>query len=77
MGALQNYGSRSQPEEISSDVLTNEAAADCLLPMGITSENVAERFHGRCPPVHRSWMHLYTCVCMYVCHVWYVGDGLS
>ena len=42
----QNYGARSQPEEISQDVLSNESAADCLLPMGITSENVAERYHG-------------------------------
>jgi len=43
---VQNSNSRSRPSELSADILATPAAADCLLPMGITSENVAERFGG-------------------------------
>ncbi|CAO2633230.1 3-ketoacyl-CoA thiolase B, peroxisomal [Lemmus lemmus] len=35
---------RGNPGNISSRLLENEKARDCLIPMGITSENVAERF---------------------------------
>lgn len=41
-----NYGPSSMPSSI-SEVVSNscKAAADCLLPMGITSENVAAAFN--------------------------------
>uniref|UniRef100_A0A8D2JSP0 Acetyl-CoA acyltransferase 1 n=1 Tax=Sciurus vulgaris TaxID=55149 RepID=A0A8D2JSP0_SCIVU len=35
---------RGNPGNITSRLLENEKARDCLIPMGITSENVAERF---------------------------------
>ncbi|CAH6777540.1 3-ketoacyl-CoA thiolase B, peroxisomal [Phodopus roborovskii] len=35
---------RGNPGNVSSRLLENEKARDCLIPMGITSENVAERF---------------------------------
>ncbi|XP_048193313.1 3-ketoacyl-CoA thiolase B, peroxisomal-like [Perognathus longimembris pacificus] len=35
---------RGNPGNISSRLVDNEKARDCLIPMGITSENVAERF---------------------------------
>lgn len=35
---------RGNPGNISSRLLENNKARDCLIPMGITSENVAERF---------------------------------
>ncbi|XP_038611443.1 3-ketoacyl-CoA thiolase, peroxisomal [Tachyglossus aculeatus] len=35
---------RSNPGNVTSRLLENEKARDCLIPMGITSENVAERF---------------------------------
>jgi acetyl-CoA acyltransferase 1 len=38
------YGAQSQPEAWSEVVLANQEAADCLIPMGITSENVASDF---------------------------------
>ena len=38
------YGPMAQPPEISEKVLENEWAQDCLVPMGITSENVAAQF---------------------------------
>ncbi|NWQ80074.1 THIKA thiolase, partial [Columbina picui] len=34
----------SNPGDISSSMMENSKARDCLIPMGITSENVAERF---------------------------------
>ena len=34
----------SQPDEISEKVIANPTAQDCLLPMGITSENVSKDF---------------------------------
>ncbi|KAF5328248.1 hypothetical protein D9619_013401 [Psilocybe cf. subviscida] len=37
------YGSRAAPE-VSDEVLENKDAEDCLLPMGITSENVAKEY---------------------------------
>lgn len=40
----QNYGAGVMPERFSDDVMENEEASDCLVPMGITSENVAEEF---------------------------------
>ncbi|GAA95537.1 uncharacterized protein L969DRAFT_85226 [Mixia osmundae IAM 14324] len=39
-----NYGADAMPAKMSDDVMENEDAADCLLPMGITSENVATQF---------------------------------
>ncbi|XP_034043894.1 3-ketoacyl-CoA thiolase, peroxisomal [Thalassophryne amazonica] len=36
--------SASNPGDLSSRLVDNEKARDCLIPMGITSENVAERF---------------------------------
>ncbi|PVF96019.1 thiolase [Serendipita vermifera] len=38
------YGPTAQPASISEEVQTNQESADCLLPMGITSENVAAQF---------------------------------
>ena len=38
------FGSRAAPE-VSDEVLENKDAEDCLLPMGITSENVAADYH--------------------------------
>jgi acetyl-CoA acyltransferase 1 len=38
------YGASSQADGWSELVLTNQEAADCLLPMGITSENVASDY---------------------------------
>lgn len=40
----QNYGAGVMPERFSDAVMDNEEAADCLMPMGITSENVAEKY---------------------------------
>ena len=37
------YGPRSAPD-VSEEVLENQDAEDCLLPMGITSENVAKEY---------------------------------
>jgi len=37
------YGSRAAPE-ISDAILENQESEDCLIPMGITSENVAKDF---------------------------------
>uniref|UniRef100_K7FVV5 Acetyl-CoA acyltransferase 1 n=1 Tax=Pelodiscus sinensis TaxID=13735 RepID=K7FVV5_PELSI len=39
--SLRNVGS---PGDVSSRMIDNSKARDCLIPMGITSENVAERF---------------------------------
>ncbi|KAK4056105.1 3-ketoacyl-CoA thiolase with broad chain length specificity [Microbotryomycetes sp. JL221] len=38
------YGAGVMPEKMSETVMENQQAADCLLPMGITSENVAEKY---------------------------------
>ena len=38
------FGSRAAPE-VSDAVLANKESEDCLIPMGITSENVATDFH--------------------------------
>ncbi|PWN53864.1 thiolase [Violaceomyces palustris] len=40
----QNYGAGVMPSKFSDAVMDNEEAADCLMPMGITSENVASEF---------------------------------
>ncbi|XP_047387602.1 3-ketoacyl-CoA thiolase B, peroxisomal-like isoform X1 [Sciurus carolinensis] len=39
-----SLANRGNPGNITSRLLENEKARDCLIPMGITSENVAERF---------------------------------
>jgi acetyl-CoA acyltransferase 1 len=38
------YGATSQPDGWSESVLSNKEAEDCLIPMGFTSENVAQDF---------------------------------
>ena len=40
-----HYGAGVLPERMSDTVLSNPEAADCLLPMGITSENVAKQYN--------------------------------
>lgn len=42
----RNYGSRGVPSDVSPTLLEslNKDARDCLMPMGVTSENVAERY---------------------------------
>ncbi|WFD43478.1 acetyl-CoA C-acyltransferase [Malassezia psittaci] len=38
-----NYGAGVMPSKMSDTVMENEEAADCMMPMGITSENVAKK----------------------------------
>ena len=40
-----NYGAGVMPVKMSDEILSNEEAADCMLPMGITSENVAKKYN--------------------------------
>lgn len=40
-----SYGAGAMAARFSDKVLENEEAADCLLPMGTTSENVAEKYN--------------------------------
>lgn len=40
-----HYGAGVLPEKMSEEVLSNPEAADCLIPMGITSENVAKQYN--------------------------------
>ena len=40
-----HYGAGVLPERMSNNVLSNPESADCLLPMGITSENVAKQYN--------------------------------
>ncbi|KAJ9086143.1 3-ketoacyl-CoA thiolase with broad chain length specificity [Entomophthora muscae] len=39
-----HYGAQAQPTSISDEVQTCSAAADSMIPMGITSENVSKEF---------------------------------
>ncbi|TIA99568.1 hypothetical protein E3P92_01764 [Wallemia ichthyophaga] len=39
-----HYGAGAMPPNLDQDVLSNQESADCLIPMGITSENVAKDF---------------------------------
>lgn len=39
------YGAAAMPQAHSEVVLANQEAADCLIPMGITSENVAAQYN--------------------------------
>lgn len=39
-----HYGAGVLPERMSDAVLSNPESADCLIPMGITSENVAKQY---------------------------------
>jgi acetyl-CoA acyltransferase 1 len=43
----RNYGSRAIPVDLSPEMKNspNQDALDCIMPMGITSENVAERYN--------------------------------
>jgi len=40
-----HYGAGVMPERISDAVLSNPESSDCLVPMGITSENVARQYN--------------------------------
>ena len=40
----KDYGPGAMPQEISETVSSCKSAADCLLPMGLTSENVAQKY---------------------------------
>lgn len=40
----QGYGAGVMPAAFSEAVLSNQESADCLIPMGITSENVAAEY---------------------------------
>lgn len=40
-----HYGAGVLPDRMSDEVLSNPEAADCLVPMGITSENVAKQYN--------------------------------
>jgi acetyl-CoA acyltransferase 1 len=39
-----HYGAGVMPPRISDDVLANPESSDCLIPMGLTSENVANQY---------------------------------
>ncbi|KAI9238842.1 MAG: 3-ketoacyl-CoA thiolase B [Podila humilis] len=39
-----DYASKSQPSRVSAEIKAGPGAADCFIPMGITSENVAADF---------------------------------
>jgi acetyl-CoA acyltransferase 1 len=39
-----HYGAGVLPERMSDAVLSNPESSDCLIPMGITSENVAKQY---------------------------------
>ncbi|KAJ6547223.1 Thiolase, N-terminal domain-containing protein [Mycena capillaripes] len=41
----KGYGAAAMPPSYSEDVLSTQEAADCLIPMGITSENVAADYN--------------------------------
>mmetsp|Transcript_65412 Transcript_65412/g.117782 ORF Transcript_65412/g.117782 Transcript_65412/m.117782 type:complete len:429 (-) Transcript_65412:193-1479(-) len=43
--SMYNMASAFNPEKFSKDIASNELAASCLMPMGITSENVAEKYN--------------------------------
>ncbi len=40
-----HYGAGVLPEKMSATILANPESADCLIPMGITSENVAKAYN--------------------------------
>lgn len=40
-----HYGAGVMPERMSDAVLSNPESSDCLIPMGITSENVAKQYN--------------------------------
>lgn len=40
-----HYGAGVLPEKMSEEILSNPESADCLTPMGITSENVAKQYN--------------------------------
>lgn len=40
-----HYGAGVLPERMSDNVLSNPESSDCLVPMGITSENVAKAYN--------------------------------
>ncbi len=39
-----HYGAGVLPHKMSDKILANPESADCLIPMGITSENVAKQY---------------------------------
>jgi acetyl-CoA acyltransferase 1 len=40
----KGYGPNAMPPSVNEDILAFGPAADCMLPMGLTSENVAKQF---------------------------------
>jgi acetyl-CoA acyltransferase 1 len=42
--SLSDMSNMVEPDKLSDEFLNNELASNCLLPMGITSENVTEKF---------------------------------
>ncbi|GMK54246.1 hypothetical protein CspeluHIS016_0108320 [Cutaneotrichosporon spelunceum] len=40
----EHYGAGTMPAALSDDIMSNPEAADCLMPMGLTSENVAKEY---------------------------------
>lgn len=42
--SISDMSAMVDPEKLSDQFLNNEQASNCLLPMGITSENVTEKF---------------------------------
>jgi acetyl-CoA acyltransferase 1 len=42
--SLSDMSNMVEPDKLSDEFLNNELASNCLLPMGITSENITEKF---------------------------------
>ena len=42
--SLSSMNDLINPDQISDDVFDNELASNCLIPMGMTSEILSERF---------------------------------
>ncbi|NWR84619.1 THIKB thiolase, partial [Furnarius figulus] len=61
--------SANNPGDISSNMMDNSKARDCLIPMGITSENVAEKFgvsrkkQDAFALASQQKIHLFSCSC--------------
>lgn len=43
--SLYDMNKSVDPEKLSDNVFENERSRACLIPMGVTSENVAEKFN--------------------------------
>jgi acetyl-CoA acyltransferase 1 len=42
--SLSDMTNMVEPDKLSEEFMNNEQASNCLLPMGITSENVSDKF---------------------------------